>query len=169
MMGGMSDPAALTLAAFAGDRDVRDALGRLGDRLPADLDIPRRIAVAHADVVDRLVQTYGTDLPTWGPVALDLLRWTEAKLAAALILEQLTAAANVDPVLAVSLREAAHATLARGLPGHAPGQPDTVTPRPPDGPALPTVSTAAPGSNFADPYAPAYVTRVGPVDAFYVL
>jgi hypothetical protein len=148
------------VVTYAAVEDVRAVLGKLGDR-PGLPDLEVHLAMAHADVVDRLSDVYGPTLPTWRPVAAEAVRWAEAKIAAASVLDILRAALDDASRVAEELRASAYATIAGGLPGQRPGD---ATPELEEGqspvPSLPRSSYTVAGtgglSNFADPYGGAY-------------
>lgn len=140
---------------YASPDDVVAVLGKLGPRVAAteSVSIDDQLAIAHADVVDRLHAVYGRTLPQFVPVGLESIRWATARLAGAAILDILRAAMPSDAAeVPERLRASAWSTLDGGVPGSPVGDP---VPGPPAGatdPGLPLWSSAAPGSNFDDPY-----------------
>lgn len=137
---------------YASDEQVRVVLGGLADRLPATISLEQRRAMAHAEVLERLVGTYGT-LPSaqWRPEALLAVQWAEAKIAAADILDIIRATRSDDSAVADKLRASAYATLGRALPGQPIADDGSTTP--PVAP-LPYVPRSTGGASvFADPYA----------------
>lgn len=144
------------MAPYSSDPDVRLLLGKIGGRLPAEVDVATFRSIAHADVLDRLGDAYGGTVPTLnaGSDALEAARWAEAKVAAAEILETLRASLPDLGEAPEQLRTSAYATLSRGLPGLLPGGGTTTGP---DGSPVatsprPQVSSFTPVSLFEDPY-----------------
>lgn len=148
----MSEPVAPSTYATAAD--VRIVLGALGSR-PGLPDIDPRLSMAHAEVLDRLSDVYGPTLPVWRASAAEAVRWAEAKLAAADLLDVLRATRDDDSTVAEKLRASAYATISGGLPGQRPGDASTSPDTPPGAtpPTLPLLSSTATLSNFPDPYA----------------
>lgn len=149
------------MATYANADDVRLALGPLGNRLGPDVDVDAHLAMAHAEVLDKLADAYPGELPTFEGAGLDTLRWAEARLAAAAILDVLHAATNTDSAVAATLRTTAYDTLTRGVPGYRPGSasgPGAPVP----GPSLPVTSLRSRVSVFPSPYdVPAVVVPDG--------
>ena len=137
-------------AAFCDDADVKTTLGRLGSRPLPGIDVGEHIAAAHADVLGRLGALY-VNLPTFAGNGLVVLRWAEAKLAAAAILDILAADLN-DDVREVPerLRASAYETLSAPIVGYPPSGTT------PDGGSQPvyasTPRSSPGGSLFVDPY-----------------
>jgi hypothetical protein len=158
-------------APYAQPGDVHTALGKLGNR-PGLPDVDKHLAMAHAEVLDLLGDVYGATIPDpFRPIAAEALRWAEAKLAAAAILDILRAAYPDESAVAAQLRESALATIRGGLPGQRPGDTSgSVTPPPGSGPVtlVPRLATEPPVSNFADPYAELYAVPRFPDGTFYL-
>lgn len=140
---------------YALDADVRAVLGKLGSRLPADVDVDTHLAMSHATVSDRLRDVYGDAVPDFADEGLEVVRWAEAKIAGASVLSTLLLslpAADRESVR--MLRAEGFADLDRGVPGYPIGGSD------PDGPGPlgsyasgPTASAGVSGTSlFADPY-----------------
>lgn len=154
----MSEPVPDPASPWSSVDDVVFVLGRLGPRVRAnvDIDLDAFLSVAHSEALDRLVTVYGSpSLPTFTGDALVALRWAEAKLAAADILDMLRTTLGDDQAeVPERLRRSAWATLDGGVPGFRPGDPVPGE----DGPPLPTWTSqprhtsATPVSNFANPY-----------------
>lgn len=157
------------MATYASVEDVRVALGNLGNRLPATIDLDGHLGMAHAVVVDKLTDAYPGEIPTFTGPGLDVVRWAEARIAAADILDILRASTTTDSPVAETLRQTAYDTLDRGVPGFRPGGP-TTTPGTTPMPARPRVSHVATTTVFADPYTPAVDYTLPPADGLtYVL
>lgn len=146
----MSDP-------YADEQDVRNALGTLAARLPSFVSLASNLSVAHAQVVDRLGQVYPNGIPTWAGDALDVVRFVEAKIAAAETLEQIRMNLPDLGDQPDRLRASAWASIDDGVVGYPPGSSDA-------GSGGGTPSTSVPGprmssftplSAFSDPYAAA--------------
>lgn len=138
--------------------DVVLALGALGPRVEAtpSVDLASHLSMAHAEVLDRLADAYGTrTLPVFTGDAMEAARWAEARIAAANVLDILRASLTDVSDVPERLRRSAWATIDGGLPGFRPGDPDpgsTPPPKFPEDIGVPRVSSCAPGSNFPDPY-----------------
>lgn len=150
-------------APFATAPDVRVVLGPMGSVIPTDIleeagvDVEEHIAAAHGEVLDRLADTYGPTLPTVTlaatPDAFLVVRWAEAKICAADILDILRASMDTESEIPERLRRSAWDTLARGLPGLRPGDPTTPgTPPVVVWSGQPAHSSSTPVSNFPNPY-----------------
>lgn len=148
------------MPTYASEPDVRAILGKLGSRLPADVDPATHLDMAHASITDRLRDVYGTgpdDVPDFAGDGLEVVRWAEAKLAAASVMSTLLLSLPAADREAVTmLRAEAYGDLSRGIPGYPVGGVD------PDGagpassyPPGPSVSSGVSGSSlFPDPYDP---------------
>lgn len=140
---------------YASSGDVLTILGKIGPRLPIDVNVDALIGMAHAELVDRLAETYPSGIPTFEGDGLDAVRWAEAKLAAAEILEVVRVNLPEIGEAPDQLRASVDRTLSLGIVGYPPGSVDT-----PDGDggsvpanAGPQVSSFTPASMFPDPYA----------------
>lgn len=141
---------------YALDADVRAVLGKLGSRLPADVDVDTHLAMSHATVSDKLRDVYGDTIPEFADEGLEVVRWAEAKIAGASVLSTLLLslpAADRESVR--MLRAEGFADLERGVPGYPIG--GVVDPDGPDGPAVGSVpvgpqSSAGASSLFPSPY-----------------
>lgn len=143
-------------ARYASDGDIRLALGKLGNRLPAEIDVAVFGSMAHADLLGRLADTYPAGVPAFAssPDAVEAVRWAEARLAAAMILDVLRAAFDVGDTPG-KLRESVRDTLDGGIVGFPPGSTEVS-----DGAggllvvsgSVPLASSNAPNSLFVDPY-----------------
>lgn len=153
-------PEALPVEPYAGTTDVLNQLGSIRDTLPSWVVLDEWIALAHATVVDVLAKTYGGTVPAFtGPGEL-VVRFAEAKIAAAEILHAIRV--NLGPEMHEvpdELRAAAIASLVDGVPGY-PLDDGTVidddgdpTTEPVVTVAHPLVSSYTPASAFPDPYA----------------
>jgi hypothetical protein len=140
---------------YASAVDVRTVLGKLGSRLPAEVDVDAFLAMAEAVTGDRLAELYGPAGPdlTGQPIATEVVRWATAKRAAADVLDVLRASVDVSD-LPERLRKAATEALAGGLPGLPLGT-DNASTTPGASSIGPRISDYARGSYFddLDPYA----------------
>lgn len=139
---------------YCTDEDVDQILGMLKNKLPSFVDRDKARQMAHAELVDRLGMMY-PKLPLWAGAGLEAVRWAEAKLAGADILDSIRI--NLDTVgdAPERLRAAVERTLANGIVGYPPGS-ETVDDG--DGNPVPVVrsplvSSYTPVSAFPDPYA----------------
>lgn len=145
---------------YAAAGDVETTLGNLAGRLPADLSpIETWLSLAHAEVVDVLSQVYPNGIPPFaaGSDGREAVRWAEAKIAAAEILEAVRINLTDLGDVPTRLRDSALRTLADGVVGYPPGSTTTPDPDDPDGPGIvtsprPRVSSYTPASAFPDPY-----------------
>lgn len=139
---------------YATDEDVRNALGSLRDRLPAWVDVAAFLQIAHAEMVDRLSRTYPDGIPAFLGAGLAIVRYAEAKLAAAEILEAIRVNLPDLGEAPARLRESAESSISDGVAGYPPGTSTPggdADPRPSNpGPRL---SSFTPASTFPDPYA----------------
>lgn len=133
--------------------DVVLVLGKIGPRLPAEIDVAAFVDMAHADVVDRLADVYTHGIPAFDGDGLQAVRWAEAKLAAAEILGIVRNMVNDVGDAPALLRAEVERTLAGGIVGYPPGS-YTNDPNVPGVPVTtrPQVSSATPTSMFPDPY-----------------
>lgn len=156
--------AVLTLPVpYAEAEDVTFLLGKLGARLPAGYDLDRAVRLAHAKAVDVLRTAYGATVPTFEGDGAEVVRWAEAKLAAAEVLTSLrTALSDTQAVIPDTWRAEARAELIDGVPGYPLGgaDPDGEGPAGPSVPRGPQSSTYAYGSIFPDPSTALYPSRV---------
>jgi hypothetical protein len=141
-------------ATYCTDEDVQQILGTLKNKLPSFVDLDKSRQMAHAELVDRLSLMY-PKMPIWAGAGLEALRWAEAKLTGADILDSIRI--NIDTVgdAPERLRAAVERTLEGGIVGYPPGS-ETVD----DGDGNPVavvrsplVSSYTPVSAFPDPYA----------------
>ena len=149
----MTDP-------YASTGDVETVLGNLKGRLPANLSpLADFLAMAHAETMDVLTRVYPAEVPAFAGDGLTAVRWAEAKIAAAEVLE----AVRVNlPDLGDQpdrLRASAMRTLVDGVIGYPAGGIVVDT----DGAGgsvtgivgpQPRVSSFTPASAWPDPYAP---------------
>lgn len=147
-----------TVPRYATDPDIVAVLGKIGPRLPAEIAVATFGAIAHAETVDRLGEVYGDNVPAFTGNALEAVRWAEAKLAAAEILEALRASLPDVGETPVRLRQSAERTLSSTIPG-APAGGGTATDA--SGAAVaygptPLARNNAPGSLIVDPYSEAW-------------
>lgn len=147
------------MPTYATEPDVRAVLGKLGARLPAEVDPATHLDMAHASIADRLRDVYGTgpdDVPDFADEGLEVVRWAEAKLAAANVMSTLLLSLpSADREAVTMLRAEAYADLDRGIPGYPVGGVDPDGPGGPVGsyPPGPSVSSGVSGSSlFVDPY-----------------
>ena len=142
------------VAPYAAPADALLTLGPVGTRtLPAGIDVDAHVAMAHAQVMERLAEVYPNGLPTFTGVGREVVRWAEARLAGASLLDALRAHLGGDTTAtATDLRVSALATLEGTIPGYPAGSGPTepgATPRP----SLPRHTSTMVGSIVADPYA----------------
>src|SRR5437868_1624123 len=109
------------LDTYATADDARNALGSLRDRLPAWVDVETFVAQAHAEIVDRLSGPYPNGIPTFAGVGLHAVRYAEAKIAAAEILEAIRVNLPDLGDAPERMRAAAYETLDDGVVGFPPG------------------------------------------------
>lgn len=148
---------------YADVPDVRNVLGTIATRLPAWLDddkIGEFLSIAHAEILSRLWEVYPATIPTFTGPGADVLRYAEAKLAGAEILEALRVNLPDLGEAPDRLRESVERTLAGGVVGYPPGSVDVDDDGDPDTPGVsstpgPRVSSFTPLSAFPDPYAAA--------------
>lgn len=150
-------PGSPATARYASDADVRLALGKLGNRLPAEVNIAAFGSMAHADLLGKLADVYPAGLPdfTSSGDAVEAVRWAEARLAAAEILDVLRAAYPDVGETPSKLRESVASTLDGGIVGFPPGS--TAVDDGSGGSVVatssaPLASSNAPSSLFIDPY-----------------
>lgn len=140
---------------YASAGDVRTVLGKLGNRLPDEIDVEAFLAMSDAVTGDRLAELYGPVGPVLDgqPIATEVVRWATAKRAAADVLDILRASVDVND-LPERLRKAATEALAGGLPGLPLGSDSSAT-VPGASSIGPRIGDYAPGSYFddLDPYA----------------
>lgn len=155
------DPGTMT---YADPEDVVVVLGKIGPRVLANetVDLAEHLSIANVDVREYLRRAYPRGVPTFTPEGLTTLRWAEARIAAAAVLDILRASMPTDVAeVPERLRASAFATLAGGVPGSPVGDD---TPGPPPDAVIDRTSprhSAYAVSNFADPYDPATFTPVG--------
>lgn len=144
-------------ATYSTDDDVLHLLGRIGSRLPDYVVVASFRSAAYAQIGESLGGVY-TTVPTFTkPTAVAALKWAEAKLAAADILDVLAADLNDDiRELPERWRAQVRETLAGGIVGYPPGGGDSETGEPvtPSYPATPSVSHRTPGMLFPNAYDP---------------
>ena len=142
----MSDP-------YASADDVRNVLGTIGNRLPAWVDLDVFLSAGHAEVVDRLAGVYPDGIPAFAGDGLTVVRWAEAKLTAADVLDAIRVQVDDLGDGPDRLRASAVAALSDGVVGYPPGSSGVDV----DGTTVP-VSTSprwssyTPLSAFPDPY-----------------
>lgn len=141
---------------YSTDADVRNSLGNLRDRLPAWVTIEEFRDLANALVVDELARTYPDGIPAFAGPGLAIVRFAEAKLAAAQILEALRVSLPDLGEAPDRLREDAYRSLSDGVVGYPAGSTD-VPSTDPLAPVRsstpgPRVSSFTPLSAFPDPY-----------------
>lgn len=150
----VDEPGTPTGSRYSSDADVRLALGKFGNRLPTEVDVAAHGSMAHADVVDALSAAYPSGIPSFGGVGLEVVRWAEAKVAAASILAIVHASFPELADAPARMRADALATLSNGVAGYPAGSvtdPDDPTSPTPYAPS-PRVSSFTPVSAFPDPY-----------------
>lgn len=146
-MGGMT-------TTYCTDDDVNQILGTLKNKLPAFVALDKARQMAHAELLDRLGAMY-PKMPEWAGPGLEAVKWAEAKLTGADILDSIRI--NIDTVgdAPERLRAAVERTLVNGIVGYpigsevvddGDGNPHTVI-------RSPLVSSFTPFSAFPDPYA----------------
>lgn len=138
---------------YATDPDVVSMLGTIGNRLPSWVTVATFRDLANAELVDRLAAVYPHGIPTFTGTGLEAVRWAEAKLAAAEILD----AVRVNlPDLGDApdrLRASVDRTLDGGIVGYPPGSTDVEGGTPGEiASPTPRVSSYTPLSAFPDPY-----------------
>lgn len=139
---------------YTTDADVKLVLGKIatGARLDqAGIDVAAMIPAAHVEVLDKLTEVYGPTLPDVTGDALETVRWAEARICAANILDILRASLDTVSDIPERLRRSAWDTLGRGLPGLRPGDPAGPEPLP-TWTAQPAHSSSTPVSNWPNPY-----------------
>lgn len=140
---------------YATIADVRTALGRIGNRLPAEIDVAAFLAMGHATVLERLRAAYGPDgPPAFTGDGLEVVRWAEAKTAAAAILEILRSQLDSVGDAPDRMRRSAEADLLGGVIGYPPGgvDPDATGPLGPSAAQGPRTSSSGAYSLVPDPY-----------------
>lgn len=139
---------------YSTDDDVRNSLGNVRDRLPTWVSIPTFRATAHATILDRLSRVYPDGIPTFGGAAGEVVRYAEAKLAAAEILEAIRVNLPDLGDAPDRLREDAFRAVDDGVVGYPAGSTDTGSPSSPGQTSTPgpRVSSFTPLSAFPDPY-----------------
>lgn len=140
---------------YATATDARNALGTLRDRLPSWVEVEAFVVMAHATVVDRLARPYPNGIPTFDGVGLHAVRYAEAKIAAAEILEAIRVNLPDLGDAPERMRAAAYETLDDGVVGFPPGSsddPGTPTPGASTSTPGPRVSSFTQLSAFPDPY-----------------
>lgn len=140
---------------YADDQDVKNALGALRDRLPSWVIVTDFRNMAHAEIVDRLGGAYPDGIPTFAGPGLDVVRYAEAKLAAAEILEAIRVNLPDLGDAPDRLRTSAFSAVDRGVTGYPAGSTDTDpggTGTPTTSSSSPRVSSFTPLSAFPDPY-----------------
>lgn len=142
------------MANYAADADVTNVLGTLGGRLPSWVVVGSYLSIAHAQVVDRLANVYPSGSPAFVGDGLTVVKYAEARIAAAEILEAIRVNLPDLGDAPDRLRAAAWASLDDGVVGYPPGSTDV-----PDGDggvvtasSGPRVSSFTPLSAFPDPY-----------------
>jgi hypothetical protein len=147
-MGRMSTP-------YASVPDVVVVLGKIGPRIETagTVNLGSHLSIAHTEALDRLHVAYGRTLPVWAGDGLESVRWAEAKLAAAAVLDILRASLDTAAEIPERLRRSAWAVLDGGVPGYPVGDPPGGTGGAVVVEGVPLHSSTMPLSNFADPYA----------------
>lgn len=145
---------------FSTDTDVRNQLGAVASRLPTWVDLEANRAIANADVLDRLSRVYPNGIPAFTGPGADVVKFAEARLAAAETLEQIRVSLPDLGDTPDRLRTAAYDSLADGVVGYPPGS-ETIPDDPETGSTAtttpgPRVSSFTPLSVFPDPYAASY-------------
>lgn len=138
---------------YASPDDVRDVLGSLRDRLPAWVDLDRFLGIAHAELIDRLSVTYPDGVPTFVGAGGEIVRYAEAKIAAAEVLEAIRVNLPDLGDGPARLRESAETTIRDGVAGYPAGVSTPggdADPRPVN--TGPRASSFTPLSAFPDPY-----------------
>lgn len=143
---------------YASAPDVVKLLGSIGTRLPDWLNLEDYIDVAHGLTLDALSSSYPAKIPAFEGPGLEVVKWAEAKLAAA---EALSAIRINLPESAREvpdeMRAEAYATLGRAVVGYPldseavdvdgnPATPSVVVT------TAPRISSFTPMSAFGDPY-----------------
>jgi hypothetical protein len=152
----MSDP-------YSTDDDVTNVLGNIGNRLPEWVTVADWRTLAHAEAVDMLAKVYPRGIPAFAGDGLVVVRYAEAKLAAAAILEAIRVNLPDLGDAPDQLREDAVRILSDGVIGY-PADSELVddddNPETPSVPVqqAPVMSSFTPLSAFPDPY------EVGRVD-----
>jgi len=153
-----------TVTTYATDPDVLNFLGQIRNRLPewigtAELRAPF-LEIAHSEVVDSLAAAYPQGVPSFTGAGRDVVRYAEAKLAAAQILDAVRVNLSTDQLDAPDrLRSSAFLSLEGGVAGYLPDTEQTPTPggggtgggTTTTGPR-PRVSSYTSLSAFPDPY-----------------
>lgn len=160
---GPTNPADVPSSPYADDASVRQLLGPIGNKLPTWVDVEQQLGIAHATAVEALGKAYAGRIPTFAGDALVVLRWAEAKLAAAQILDAIRVLFPDQSTAADDLRAAAYRDLDGGLIGYPVGtgadlEADDDSVRLAG--AGPRVSSFTPLSVFDDPYGPARDSRI---------
>lgn len=145
---------------YSADTDVVDQLGTLGTRLPGWVVVSTFRNIAHATITDRLGREYPDGIPLFSGASADVVRYAEAKLAAAEILEAIRVNLPDLGDAPDRLRASVEETLTGGIVGYPPGSAAVDVDGDPGTPGVaavagPRVSSFTPLSAFPDPYAPA--------------
>lgn len=151
--------------SYADEHDLTNALGTLGGRLPEWVELSTFLAVAHAEAVERLAAAYPNGIPRFTGVGFDVVRFAEAKLAAADLLDAIRVNLPELGDAPDRLRDAAYRSLDGGVAGYPAGSTSVDDDGDPDTPATshtpgPLVSSFTALSAFPDPYEAA---RLDPV------
>lgn len=140
---------------YSTDDDVNQILGQLKNKLPGFVDLDLSRQMARAEIVDRLALTYPNGVPAFAGAGAEIVRWSEAKLAAADILDAIRI--NIDTVgdAPDRLRKQVDRALEGGIVGYPPGSTtvDDGSGNPQAVVRSPLVSSFTPVSAFPDPYA----------------
>lgn len=146
------------MALYASTDDVTGPLGSLASRLPAWVDRAVYLGMAHAQVVEALGDTYPQEIPTFEGPGLDVVKYAEAKLAAAEILSAIRVNLPADAqAVPEAMRAEALETLARPIVGYPVDEEVLDDDGDPDTPGIivsssPRISSFTPMSAFPDPY-----------------
>lgn len=136
------------------DGDVTNALGTIGNRLPSWVTVETFRNMANAEILDRLARVYPDGIPTFEGPALEVVKYAEAKLAAAEILEAIRVNLPDLGDAPDRLRTSAYDAIGDGVVGYPPGSADTGSTSTPGQTSTPgpRVSSFTPLSAFPDPY-----------------
>lgn len=142
-------------ATYCTDEDVKNVLGQLRNKLPSFVDLDLSRQMANAELRDRLAGYYPNALPAWAGAGFEIVRWCEAWLTAADVLDSIRI--NLDTVgdAPERLREKVARALDGGIVGYPPGSTtvDDGDGNPQAVVRSPLVSSFTPVSAFPDPYA----------------
>lgn len=143
---------------YASTGDVTGPLGSMATRLPAWVVLETYLTIAHAQVVEVLGDTYPAELPDFAGPGLEVVKYAEAKLAAAEVLSAVRVNLPADAQeVPDKMRAEALETLSRPIVGYPTDTEVVDDDGDPDTPGVvvsssPRISSFTPMSAFEDPY-----------------